>query len=261
MSFSGLKAAVVALGVSLVVAAGLSDAAGSPPDATSARAADELTTPCIDAAIAADYEHWLCVGDVLSYQDSTQSKWVRQRIKSGSTSTAPSQRSGTGEYYDTWCENGSICRRNVTDYIHETKGNAAYGDSDGVIGTFDQILKVNLNGRSQRLQGIWYWDSGPAVEFTGMRIQCREEQFGPNPNCGSYAPDNNQNGAFTVSRSDVKDTGRVINGEPVEDDGEYYAEITGYFNPAGDFPRTPLAGLKSSLWQCSRNWSPDCKFP
>lgn len=261
MPFSGLKAALFASAVSLVAAAGLSDASASAPAETPVRAADAPTTPCIDAAIAAGHSHWVCVGDVLSYEDSTKSKWVSRRVESGRTGPASSQRSGTGEFYDTWCENGSICRRNISVYIHETKGNAAYGDSDGVIGTFDQILKVNLNGRSQRLQGIWYWDSGPAVEFTGMRIQCREEQVGFNPNCGSYAPDINQNGAFTVSRSDVKDTGRVINGEPVQDDGEYYAEITGYFKPADDFPRTPLAGLKSSLWQCSRNWSPDCKFP
>jgi hypothetical protein len=53
--------------------------------------------------------------------------------------------------YDSWCENGSICTRNVTLFISETKGNAAYGDLTGVIGTFDVVLRTNLNGR----QGQW----------------------------------------------------------------------------------------------------------
>lgn len=93
-----------------------------------------------------------------------------------------------------------------------------------------------------------------------MRIQCREEQLGPNPNCGAYAPDVNENGIFTISRTDPRDNGRLINGRPVEDDGNYYAEITGYFVPSG-YPRYTLAGLKSSQWNCKRTRSPDCKYP
>jgi len=214
-------------------------------------------TDCVDEALAAHYEAWLCIGNQLSLPGQGE-RWVIRLPLPRATDEGGVR--GRGDSYDTWCETGSICRRELTPYIHETKGNAAYGDEDGVIGTFDQILKVNLNGRSPRLQGIWDWDSGPSVEFTGMRITCREEQFGPNPNCGSHAPDHNRNGAFTISSSDRRDTGRVINNEPVEDDGDYYAEITGYFTP-NSYPRYVLGGLKSRLWECRRSWSPDCRFP
>jgi hypothetical protein len=121
------------------------------------------------------------------------------------------------------------------------------------------ILKVNLNGRSARLQGIWDWDTGPAIEFTGMRISCREEQFGPNPNCGSHAPDLNENGSFTISRADPRDTGRVINNKPVEDDGRFYSEITGHSTPR-NYPRYTLAALRSNDWFCKRSNTPDCNF-
>lgn len=121
---------------------------------------------CVNAAVEGDWEQWVCVGGNLRTA-SVAKKGVAQAVQ-------PSVRDRTEESaefasttagaddYDGWCENGSICRRVISDYISETKGNAAYGDEDGVIGTFDQVLRVELNGRSPRMRGTWLWDSGPA---------------------------------------------------------------------------------------------------
>jgi len=37
-------------------------------------------------------------------------------------------------FYDTWCECGTVCHREISAYIEETKRNAAYGNQDGAIG-------------------------------------------------------------------------------------------------------------------------------
>jgi hypothetical protein len=230
---------------------------------------------CARDAAADDIAAWVCVGSVRIYPAAGRSKEeIGEELAAAATQTGAATSSKAGrtaaqtegtvsaaaaDDYDGWCENGSICRRNITRYIHETKGNAAYGNQDGAIGSFDMILHVELNGRSPRLKGVWDWDSGPALAFTGVRIQCREEQFGPNPNCGTYAPDPNENGAFNISRSDTRDTGRLINGKPVEDDGTYYAEIVGYFTPTG-YPRYTISALHSGQWTCRRSRTPDCNF-
>lgn len=111
--------------------------------------------------------------------------------------------------HDGWCENGSVCRTEISDYVAHAKGNAAYGDKDGVIGTFDVNLRVNLNGRSPRVQTWFDYDSGPRAVFSETRIQVIEDQGGPNPVARwSYVDGKDGNGKFAIGPSDEVGKGR-----------------------------------------------------
>lgn len=72
-----------------------------------------------------------------------------------------------------------MCTRKITDYVSETKGNAAYGDADGVIGSFDVVLRTNLNGRQPQWVGSLIKDSGPPIDFINVFINCERTTRDP----------------------------------------------------------------------------------
>ncbi|NLU80620.1 hypothetical protein HCA58_20060 [Micromonospora sp. HNM0581] len=59
-------------------------------------------------------------------------------------------------------------------YIGETKGNATYGDSNGVVGSFDVIIRNSLQGRRGRWTVSLIWDYGPSLTFSDSWINCYE---------------------------------------------------------------------------------------
>ena len=60
--------------------------------------------------------------------------------------------------YDSWRENGTVCGRQISEYIAEVKGNGAYGDATGVIGALDFIV-----GRNQ-------WTLSEVARFTYLGL-------------------------------------------------------------------------------------------
>ncbi|MFC8411765.1 hypothetical protein [Arthrobacter sp. NPDC057259] len=131
--------------------------------------------------------------------------------------------------YDTWCENGSICQRLITDYIAETKGNAAYGDQNGAIGAYDIIIRTNLNGRQANNTVTLYHDAGPALGFTEAAIECFEMRPWTTSNpCGSVPLP-----PFSISASNWRYSSGLKYGNYLANENPYLVEVSYSFLPAG----------------------------
>ena len=112
---------------------------------------------CIHAATARQLAQWVCLGGTLQYTDLVAGRQSQPAIRTEQIASDPVMLEdppppangavAPTDDYDTWCEFGSVCHRAISDYIAETKGNAGYGNSRGAIGSFDVILRTNLNGR------------------------------------------------------------------------------------------------------------------
>jgi hypothetical protein len=122
-----------------------------------AEAADDLdpaTAACAAEAMDRDIQTWTCMGPQLTYETATGAKHMNKKKRKGVVHTGlvkSALRAARAEVVasavagdDGWCENGSTCTSRISRYISHTKGNAAYGDGDGVIGTFDANLRTNF---------------------------------------------------------------------------------------------------------------------
>ncbi|MFI5615391.1 hypothetical protein [Amycolatopsis sp. NPDC051903] len=145
--------------------------------------------------------------------------------------------------YDTWCENGSVCDRTISDNIGETKGNAAYGNSSGAIGSFDVVLRTNLNGRQAQWRVTSIHDTGPSLQFSDAQVNCWEEvNLSPDNSCGVY-------GAGSPAVSARWDSG-ILYSNRLNHSNEYYGAVNGSFTPAG-YPAYPLGTLEGAYFNCS----------
>jgi hypothetical protein len=158
---------------------------------------------------------------------------------------------GIFDDYDTWCENGSICHRTVSNYIGETKGNATYGNSNGVIGTFDVVLRTNLNGRQAQWKVSLIRDTGPSLQFFNVQVNCWEEiNLLPDNSCvvhGAGAP-------FVSGRWNSS----TLFGNRLANSNEYYGAVNGGFTPSG-YPAYPLGTLEGAYFNCYGN--DNCYYP
>jgi hypothetical protein len=62
---------------------------------------------------------------------------------------------------DSWCEPTGMCTRLISDYIRETKANIWYGYGGETVGSYDAVLRNNLNGRQPRLTTTLIYDELP----------------------------------------------------------------------------------------------------
>ncbi|MFI5582995.1 hypothetical protein ACIA8N_34320 [Streptomyces sp. NPDC051822] len=87
--------------------------------------------------------------------------------------------------YDSWCENGTVRSRKINDYTAEVKGNGAYGDSKGAIGSFDVVYRQSFDGKRPRWRTVLDWDSGPEINPGVWTNNCRVNvSGGPDDYCG-----------------------------------------------------------------------------
>ena len=203
---------------------------------------------------------WVCFGGTLTYSDrakTTHTEVIESapRTPSSDIAVAPLATQPEPPNYDTYCESSGTCIGYRSSYIGWVKGNALYGDSDGGIGSFDVVLRISLNGRQPQYYTKFYHDSGPALSFSGTTINCREDNTGPDSNCGNF-------GAFDGSSSYNLGTGSfnssVIYGNRLNDSNDYYSTISGYFTPSG-YPRFTMASLRSPQFNCFGTGN--CYFP
>jgi hypothetical protein len=233
---------------------------------------DPATAACAAAATDRDLKAWTCMGPQLTYETTTPSKKMangKKRAKKvvhtelvksalrASRAQAAAAAADPGD--DGWCENGSKCTSRISKYISHTKGNAAYGDSDGVIGSFDVNLRSNLNGRSPRVRGQFDYDSGPRIVFHNTQIQVIEDQLGPNPVArAEYVDGPDGNGSFAIGPNDEVDRGPLINFKPLADANDYWNQIKGRFEVPNRMDFT-LGTLKSAKYHCQTG--EECYFP
>lgn len=119
-------------------------------------------------------------------------------------------------------------------------GNAAYGNSSGAIGSYDAIVRTNLNGRQAQWDVTIIWDSGPALSFYSTYVQCIDDWAVP-VICGTHDLANR-----TISGSNFRYAYPRIYGNKLVNADKYHAAFHTHFTPAG-YPTYNASTL--STWQ------------
>ncbi|WP_277527898.1 hypothetical protein [Arthrobacter sp. ES3-54] len=254
--------AILLLSISLISPAEAAPTTSSPT-ASSPRANVKVLPglqPCVDQAVKQKLRQWVCNAEGLTINKDAAGRQVNTFVKKKSTdyTTAVTQpRTGIvtqADDYDSWCEFGTICNRKITNYIAETKGNAAYGDQRGAIGSYDAILRTSLNGRQAQWKATVIWDNGPRLTFSSTQVQCTEHTFIPLI-CGNHKLNN-------VSPTTTSPGFRVdyplIYGNRLNNSNNYHGSFQTSFTPAG-YPTYKAANLAAMTFNCSG--TAICKFP
>ncbi|GAB3602671.1 hypothetical protein GCM10027411_08860 [Microbacterium aureliae] len=241
---------------------------------------------CVSAATAAKHQQWTCLGGELTIEKDSNGKAVgrTERIAaelpaqanvpgasaqkpmfstaSFTTKTATVAAASSirvvpmkgGDFYDTWCETGTICSRSISTYASETKGNAAYGNQSGVIGSYDVIITTNLNGR----QGQWVvrtiWDSGPGLNFNSPTLHCRQKDFWAALDCGNHGYYSHR-----LTSSNYRYTSNTLYGNKLVNIADYYGQFKVQFTPDG-YPPYNATALNTRVFHCPSGGS-RCFFP
>lgn len=245
----------------LLVLAGLTGTAAAAPANGSHPAAAPAGSPlaaCTSAAESRKLDRWSCLGGVLTWESPVADKdgqYVRSERIAAEVAGPPTAIAADDDY-DYWCENGSVCTRKISAYISETKGNGTYGDSNGSIGRHDLIIRTSLNGRQANWNVSVIWDGGPNIYFSNFNVNCREDQLGPDSNCGVFRAIGNGN---YIGPGRVRVNSGIIYGNRLNDANPYYATLGGYFTPDG-YPRFTFGTLTSGRWNCPKGTG-NCTFP
>lgn len=263
---SALRGAV-GLGVILVLtASSISTATAAPPEPRPAPPSSSAHVkvrpglqPCVDLALQQKARQWVCNAEGLQVSKDAAgrqvNKFVQKKSTDYTTDVAPAPTLyAAADDYDSWCEYGTICSRKITNYIAETKGNAAYGNQNGAIGSYDAILRTSLHGRSAHWQATVIWDSGPRLTFYSSTVQCTELSFVA-LNCGTHILPSVS--PATYSPGDRIDYS-LIYGNYLSNSNYYHGSFRTSFTPAG-YPAYRAANLTGTTFDC--RGTAICKFP
>ncbi|MBY6676257.1 hypothetical protein HQ314_04920 [Rhodococcus sp. BP-332] len=189
---------------------------------------------CVDTALDRGVGNWVCNGAVLTTSVGNEVLPVVPRpnlVDPGAQRRADEPPDDP----DLWCEpdSSSPCKFTRSENVAISKSNLIYGNEDGVLGTFDYYMRLNLNGRSARYTTTITHDEGPRLTFLRHDIKCRENIGGgtPDVNCG-YTP---MGSGFSVSDvpGNYSYTATEVQGPRLEDAGTYFAEGVVQFQPEG----------------------------
>ncbi|MFF3215582.1 hypothetical protein ACFYYB_33755 [Streptomyces sp. NPDC002886] len=143
---------------------------------------------CVNEAQDKQSEAWTCMGGTLRVTEDNRGRVTDAAYLVAEDTTvtpAPRAMAPAKDDYDSWCENGTICGRKINAFTAEVKGNGAYGDSKGVIGTFDIVYRQSFDGKLPRWRTLIEWDSGPEINPGIWRNNCRVNLSGrPDDYCG-----------------------------------------------------------------------------
>lgn len=263
--------AMLSVGAFTVVDPGPSSAAGEPPpwgDVASAQAPpDSPLAACVAAAKVMRPSAWTCLGGQLSMTTTNAAgELVTERreivsvpmeeTKLKAPMTSAIAVPGADDY-DAWCESGTICTRLINDYTSEVKGNAAYGDQDGVIGSFDQVLRQSFSGDTPRWRGVLIWDGGPAINGNNWHIRCRKSDAFSDSVCGDNPWD-----PGTISSSSYRtwiptSSGYRYNSESLSgSSNKYHDDFYGRFTASGESLTWSSGTLHTGRWK----GCPTCKY-
>lgn len=229
--------AVFALTLALIGIAAPTGASAADGDTTPAIVQPGLV-PCVGKAAKMKASAWICTAEGLSITVDLHGKTVDRFIPLKSTdynaapatpTAAPETLStmAVGDDYDYWCETGTICHRNPSPYSEETKGNAAYGDGSGALGSYDAIIRTNLNGRQAQWDVTIIWDSGPSLAFSSTYVQCIEDSTFP-VICGTHDLSN-----YTLTSSSFRHAYPRIYGNKLNNADKYHGAFHTHFTPSG----------------------------
>jgi hypothetical protein len=251
-----LAAAAVAAAAAMTVLLTPGPVSAEPAKTPKTDGAAAALAPCVELAVKTRTSQWVCTAAGLTAMQRTSSGAPTAAFTPVAPAVSPQQTdvSVLADDYDTWCENGSICRRKLSAYIAETKGNTAYGNSQGVIGTYDVILRTNLNGRQAQWKVSLIWDSGPTLDFNDTYVNCYEENNNfPDSNCGDHYI-----GGPVIGPSGWRWNSGTVYGNRLNDSNNYYAAVNTLFTPSG-YPTYIAAPLDSQQFDCYG--TANCTFP
>lgn len=251
------RAALAALVATTLLAATPANAGPAPASNKPATTNEPQPEACISIALSGDADYWTCNAEGLTEIYLDGSGEPQPPVYTPFDPPQPIVESGPSAYddWDTWCESGSICRRKINSYASETKGNAAYGNSSGVIGTYDVIIRTNLNGRQANHGLALIWDSGPGLDFNDVYARCREDRNNyPDANCGDHYA-----GGPLISAGYFRWNSATLYGNRLVNANPYYADVTANFIPTG-YPTYIAAPLRSMKWNCPSGTA-NCIFP
>lgn len=233
--------------VGTIVTLALTTGPASAAPAPRADGTTQALAPCLAEAKAVKAAAWVCTpAGLTTFDDHGRSTFTAVSPSVAPRTTVASGTSRLADDYDYWCENGSICHRKVSTYIEETKGNAAYGDLRGVIGTFDVVLRTNLNGRQAQWRVSLIWDSGPGLSFDPVGVLCYEEINNlPDNNCGVHPA-----GTARIHGGSWRWDSSTIYGNRLNNSNEYYGTATGSFRADGYSLVFTMGALESSYFYC-----------
>jgi hypothetical protein len=164
------------------------------------------------------------------------------------------QYSPADDDYDTWCEYGTICHRLISDYVEETKGNAAWGDDEGVEGSYDAIVKTELKGRIAYSTVTLIWDTGPSLDFSETYLQCTDDAPFPY-SCGTSDLPNTR-----IGIANFRNTFDTVAGNRLRNADSYHSSFHTVFTPDGYGEQT-TSPLSTLSWQCPPDTNDNCYFP
>jgi hypothetical protein len=255
-----MKRAVVFVAACLTVLLQSSVASADPPGAVkpTSDGDNKRSSECVKLAQEAELAEWFCVGgNVFDAKTGEQRSQVPVQRHREAPDVAPSV-----DDWDYWCEDQIICDRQINDYIMETKANYEWGVIDGngnytLMGLYDGILRINLNGRQARFQQTFIWDGGPPIYFPRVWTACFEEIGGwPDLSCGEH---DSGLGAYIHSGSWRWDSS-LIPGSYLRNSNEYYLEFHADVRPEG-YNTHPLPAFESPLFNCYGTPDDICYFP
>lgn len=250
----------LALVSALVLSVGAATPAFAEPRVSNAERTPEQL--CVDAATDRSLDVWTCMGGTLSYFGESESgdvTTVNETVAPNEVISTSSTRNSVAPMAafdgdDTWCEGGStVCTSITNNYAGKAKGNVVWGNSNGVNGSFDLVLRTNLNGRQSQAQAKIFRDSGADLRFTNLSIECSHagNAFG----CGSSFADR-EDGLVNVTTSW---SGPIVFGNRLNQSGTYNDKLTGRVTPTGA-PVLPLPTLSGPQFKCPSG-SGRCAFP
>jgi hypothetical protein len=213
--------------------------------------------PCVDLALEEKNRQWICTAEGLLAVTDQQGKPVGKLTPVKPANTGQDRGAGPAwDDYDSWCESGTICRRivNGNRYIGETKGNAAYGNQDGVIGSYDAVIRTRFHHRWPEWTVALIHDSGPNLRFSGTLMNCRQDLLAVDRNCGfRHIGGPNLN----VGNRRYDSTPKF--GPKLAERGMYYGVLTTNFTPAG-YPAYVASPLRTAQYYCWDSLQSFCYF-
>jgi hypothetical protein len=120
-TLAGVTTCGVFTAVSMFGAASAAHAA--KPDTTATTLA-----PCIAEAAERKAEAWMCTAAGLTIMQPAANASTFIAVAPAVAPRVEPRGVILADDYDSWCESGSTCHRNPSQYISETKGNGAWGD-------------------------------------------------------------------------------------------------------------------------------------